>query len=269
MRAPELAAPYNAVTAVSVERTLPRNLFLSVSAEYNRGVHLLRSRNLNAVLPETGAKSFPSEGHIYQLESTGTSTYKNLRISMRQRFSIFNVTGTYTLASSYTDVDGPLNLPMNNYDLRAEWGRAAGIEKHSFNTAINARLPFDVYLTTNITANSGSPYNITTGKDDNGDGQTNDRPAGVPRNIADGPRFFNLGFNFSKAFRLGGFSSAGGRGERDTAGPQISLFVNLQNALNMTNPGAPSGVRTSPFFGKSTNGASGPREIEAGMRFQF
>ena len=33
-----------------------------------------------------------------------------------------------------------------------------------------------------LTANSGAPYSITTGRDDNRDGLANDRPAGVPRN---------------------------------------------------------------------------------------
>jgi hypothetical protein len=272
VRAPDLVAPYNAITSVSFERTLPANLFLTISAEYNRGVKLLRSRNLNAPLPGTGLKPFPEEGHIYQLESTGKSEYKNVRVSMRQRFSIFNVTGAYTLASANGDVDQPFVLPSNNYDLRADWGRTGFLQKHSFNTAINARLPLDVYLTTSITANSGSRYNVTTGKDDNGDGQTNDRPAGVARNSANGPRFFNVGFNLSKAFRLGGSSVPAGSGRRSGdsgGGAQMSVFLNANNALNMTNPGTPSGVMTSPFFGRSFSAASGPREIAAGLRFQF
>lgn len=270
-RDPNLVAPYDVSSSISFERTLPANLFLTISSDYNRGFRLLRSRNLNAPLPETGLKPFPDEGHIYQLESTGRSTYKNFRISMRQRFSIFNITARYTLASGYADADQPFDLPANNYDLKSHWGRSGSVEKHSFNTSINSRLPFDVYLTTVVNANSGSPYNITTGKDDNGDGQTNDRPAGIQRNSEDGPRFFNVSFNLSKAFRLGG-GEATGRGQRRGAdsggGYQLSVFLNATNALNMTNPGTPSGVMTSPFFGRSSDGSS-PREIEAGLRFQF
>jgi hypothetical protein len=272
VRAPDLVAPYNVVSSISLERTLPSNLFVSVTAEYYRGLHLFRSRNLNAPLPGTGIKPFPDDGHIYQMESTGKLTYKSLRFAMRQRFSIFNITGSYAFASAYGDTDQQFTLPANNYDLKAEWGRANFVEKHSFNTAINARMPLDVYVTTNISANTGNPYNITTGKDDNGDGQTNDRPAGIARNSADGPRYFNVGFNFSKAFSLGGSSGSGGpngRGGEGGGGSQLSVFVNLNNALNMTNPGTPSGVMTSTFFGTSTSAATGPREIEAGMRYQF
>jgi hypothetical protein len=266
VRDDNLVAPYNVSSSVSFERTLPANLFIAISSDYNRGVHLLRSRNINAPYPGSGIKPFPDEGHIYQLESTGKSVYKNLRFSMRQRFSVFNITGTYTLAAGSNEVDQPFDLPADNYDLKREWGRANSVQRHSFNTSVNSRLPFDVYLTTIVTANSGRPYDITTGKDDNVDGQTTDRPPGVARNSGIGPRFFNVSFNFSKAFRLGGASANQGR--LGAGGSQLSVFLNANNALNMTNPGTPSGVMTSPFFGRSFNG-SASREFEAGMRFQF
>ena len=48
----------------------------------------------------------------------------------------------------------------------------------------------------------------------------------------------------------------------------MNIFANLNNAFNMTHPGTPSGVMTSPFFGRSFS-ASQPREIEVGMRYQF
>jgi len=42
----------------------------------------------------------------------------------------------------------------------------------------------------------------------------------------------------------------------------------MSNAFNTVNLGTPSGVMTSPFFGKSTSAAN-PHEIEVGIRFQF
>jgi hypothetical protein len=62
-------------------------------------------------------------------------------------------------ASAFNDVDGAFSLPSNNYDLRADWGRASFLQKQ-FNTGVNSRLPFDVYLTTSVSVNSGSPYNV-------------------------------------------------------------------------------------------------------------
>jgi hypothetical protein len=108
--------------------------------------------------------------------------------------------------------------------------------------------------------NNGNPYSITTGKDDNGDGITNDRPTGMPRLTEIGPTYRVVSFNISKSFRVGKSSN------NDAS--SLNLFANMNNAFNTVNPGTPSGVLTSPFFGKSTR-ASNPREIEVGMRFQF
>jgi hypothetical protein len=124
---------------------------------------------------------------------------------------------------------------------------------------VNSRLPYGVFLTTSISINNGNPYSITTGKDDNGDGITNDRPPGMPRLTEIGPTYRAIGFNISKAFRVG---------SNKNGSSNLNLFANMSNAFNTVNPGTPSGVLTSPFFGKSTS-ASNPREIEVGTRFQF
>ncbi len=134
--------------------------------------------------------------------------------------------------------------------------------RHRFDAGVNSRLPWDVYLTTTINARSGQYYTVTTGKDDNGDGAINDRPPGVPKNSEVGPHFFNISFNFSKAFELNR------NGSNAVSSPQVNVFANLNNAFNMTHPGTPSGVMTSSFFGRSFN-ATEPRTIEVGMRFQF
>lgn len=271
---PTLANQYYASAAVSLERSLPGNLFVSIGVDYNRGIHLPRSRNLNAPLPDTGQKPFPNEGHIFQMQSSGVGTHKNLKLNMRQRFSIFSVTSNYTLNSTRND-DGNggnagtqgqgFELPSNSYNLKADWGPTGITQTHIFNAGVNSRLPLDVYLNTSIVARTGNVYSVTTGRDDNRDGAVNDRPANFTRNSETGPGFFNVSFNVSKAFRL----SRSPQGAPDAAaGPQMNIFANLNNALNMTHPGTPSGVMTSPFFGRSFN-AIEPREIEMGIRFQF
>ena len=49
---------------------------------------------------------------------------------------------------------------------------------------LNTSLPKNIRLGLSGTARGGTPYNITTGRDDNGDTVFNDRPAGVGRNSA-------------------------------------------------------------------------------------
>ena len=267
---PSLEAPYYISSQISVERTLPANLFISVSVDHNRGLHLMRWRDINAPLPVTHVKPFPNEGPIIQRDSRGFAKHTNFKVNLRQRFSIFNVTATYNYYSGFNDEPTPQTTVLSdNYNMWSDWGRA-NTPRHTFTTSVNSRLPLDVYLTSKLTAKTGNHYNVTTGKDDNGDGFIVDRPLGVPKNSALGPGFFDVGFNLSKAFPLGRSAVPRGstRGRDTSSGPQMNIFSNVNNALNMTHPGTLSGVMTSPFFGRPIS-ANSPREIEVGMRFQF
>ena len=276
MLEPHLKSPYYLVTQLTLERSLPKNLFVTVSYDINRGVKPGRTRDINAPLPETGIRPVPDQGQIVQLQSSGLSWQQHLKVTMRQRFSIFNVTANYTYFHGLSDQEvgarrgralGKVALPTNSYDLTQEWGNT-GRPSHMFFASLNSRLPLDVYLTTAIHATSGTYYTITTGRDDNQDGAINDRPPGVPKNSAAGPHFFDISFNISKAFDL----NLGGTSPRASnaagSGPQMNVFANLNNAFNMTHLGTPSGVMSSPFFMRSFN-ATLPRTIEVGMRFQF
>jgi hypothetical protein len=128
---------------------------------------------------------------------------------------------------------------------------------------VNTRLPLGIFLTGVVTANSGRAYTITTGRDDNNDTQVNDRPPGVGRFTERGPAYFTTDFNISKAVFLRTAQAGGG-----VSRANVNVFVNMTNAFNRTNLGNPSGVLSSPNFGKSTS-ADNPREVEAGVRFQF
>ena len=94
-------------------------------------------------------------------------------------------------------------------------------------------------------------------RDDNRDGNVNDRPPGVPPNSVVGPKYLDFDFNISKAFFFQG-----------SGGPNVNVFANMTNAFNHVHYGTPSGVLTSPNFGRSTS-ATEPRQIEIGLRFQF
>ncbi len=286
--APDFLSGYYFSSLISVEQSLPANLFLTVSFDYNRGLKMRRMRNTNAPLPGTlsdehpdGIRPVPEEGDILQLESSGLSIHKNFKVRLRQRFSIFNINVDYSGNVGHSDGDGR-RLPANSYDLRGDWGRAGLRQTHRLNASVNSRLPWDVYLTTVVNFTSGDMYSITTGKDNNRDGEFTDRPAlatdltrpGVVitdfgafdldpepgqailvRNSETGPNSLTWGFNLSKALELAGRS-------------RVSVFANLSNAFNMTNLGTPSGTLSSKNFGLSTS-ASSPRRIQAGMRYQF
>lgn len=135
-----------------------------------------------------------------------------------------------------------------------------------------------------------TPYNVTTGFDNNGDTNLNDRPAGVRRNNARGAGRFDLSTRLSWGFGFGtvketgpggpqvrvvrGDSDAGdilGMGGMPGGKPtryHMEFFLQATNLLNRSNLANFVGVQTSPFFGRATAALPG-RRIETGLRFTF
>ena len=109
--------------------------------------------------------------------------------------------------------------------------------------------------------NSGRPYNITTGFDDNGDSVVNDRPEGVRRNTGRGPNFASLDFRLSKWF---GYRRQGS----DQQLFAIEVAAEATNLFNRVNLAEFNGIQTSPFFGHA-NAAHNPRQIMAQITFYF
>jgi hypothetical protein len=230
-RTDDLANPYNVTTSIALEKTLTAGLGMTLSWDSQRGVHLYRSRNINAPLPGLDVRPDASKGNIYQLESTGLSRSNNFTVSMRNQLRgkiNAQMFGSYTLGFNKNNTDGAFSYPVNSYDMQGEWGRSPQDTRHRFNTGAQFRLPWNVSMMTQINWTSSRPYNITTGKDDNGDFTINDRPtyaalcasalsAGlggfdcanpsdqvIGRNLGKGPGQFNVQMGLQKTIRLFG-----------------------------------------------------------------
>ena len=206
VRSADLVTPYSANTSISLERSLPKNIGLTVSWDTVRGIHRYRSRNLNAPPPDKpGVRPDPTVGNLYQLESTAFSRSNNLTLGFRETLRNhwnLNLFGNYTLGWSRNDTDGPFSTPMNNYDLRSEWGRSPEDARHRFFTGTGFTLPGGINVNSNVSFNTGRAYNITTGRDDNLDTVVNDRPVGISRNSGLGPRIMVVNMNLQKVVRL-------------------------------------------------------------------
>jgi hypothetical protein len=162
---------------------LPKGLIGSFSYTNTTGIHQFRLRNINAPFPGTDVRPNPAEGNLYQIESTARSTYNGFFFGLQRRFSQrLSFFANYALSWTKSDADSPTSLPVNNYDLRPEWGRAFTDRRHNFSTILNLTLPRGFRVTSIVNAFSGRPYSIRTGNDDNGDFEINDRPAGINRN---------------------------------------------------------------------------------------
>lgn len=194
---------------------------------------------------------------------------------------------SYTWSRSRDETDGPTSVPADARDLASEWGPSLDDVRHRvtalFVTPIVRRVRFGV----SMRLQSGLPYNVTTGGDDNGDTTSNDRPPGVTRNSARGVGQADVNTRISWTIGFGRRPSTGGtptvlartKGDGDAlaafgSAPDVTKRYNVEvyaqafNLLNRVNVTTYSGVVTSPVFGQPIAVAP-PRRMEFGARLRF
>jgi hypothetical protein len=286
---PDLQIPYIMQASVGLE-TNPFKLFrLMTNYQYQRGVHLLHGRNLNAPVPGVGRPD-PTTGNITNIESSAYQSNHRLMVGVGPAKFVngffWNV--NYLLMKNTNEADSPLGLPANNFNLQADRGPAASDLRHLFSGFMSRRLKKGFGISAIFQITSALPYNVTTGFDNNLDTVINDRPPGVSRNSARGASRWEIGsrVNWGKDFGpeqqpVGGPQvrmvriGAGGDGAAppsigmgSTKKYRIEFYLQAFNLLNHTNLGVFNGVQTSPYFAQATS-AQPPRRLEVGTRFNF
>jgi len=293
MLAENMISPMRAMAIVGLSQQFSANFGSNITYNRSRGYDRFRGRNINA--PLNGVRPDPSLGNVTQVESTANmrgqmfSAGVNYNVPARGMFLFAN----YAWMKQENDTDGAFSVPADSYHPDAEWGPAAGVARHNLSGMLTAALTKVLKINLGATWRSGTPYNITTGRDDNGDGVFNDRPAGVGRNTALTAATWDVNARVSYAFGFGQRQASGAPGTptmivHRVGGPvgggadvasgfgggaeekrlRFEFFASASNLLNHVNPVSYSGVMTSPFFGTAT--ASLPaRRIDLGVRLGF
>jgi hypothetical protein len=181
-------------------------------------------------------------------------------------------------------VDPGLNSPQSTYSTQGETARVEWSRNNYCSLTGNLILPQKVELDTQFDAGDGPHYSVTTGTDNNGDGNFNDRPAyasapgpgvystrfglltnntvngDVPRDIGIMPGPIHLNLNLSRAFILN---------PADKDRPRTVTFnARSANLLNHTNVTAVNAVLASSSIGQPI-AAETARRIEVGVRLSF
>lgn len=273
--APDLGAPYLFMASVSFERELWHRSHISVEYQRLRGVHLLRTRNINAPLDPaifgfefTGRRVNPNFHDIHQVESSASSRSSALKVTFKGRLGKwFKGMAQYTYSSATDDTMGPLVAPENNWNLAPELGRSSFDLRHRFSYAGTFELPFNFRFGSVISMASGRPFDITTGFDDNGDQNPYDRPPGGTRNTALGPPIAQLDVRFTKLFRVPTlFKHKAGKAERKTMNFEVSF--DAFNVLNHPNTPAIVGELGSQIFGQAST-ANISRTLQLSVKYSF
>jgi hypothetical protein len=269
---------------------------------WTRGSDTLRSVNVNA--PVDGERPDSTVGNVSEIQSTGRRASDRLTLGFNarhQRLRLFtNV--MYQLQSTRNFADSATSLPSDSNNPDLDWGPSAQDIRHRLFFMVNTPIWFGVRAGLNVQLSSAAPYNITTGRDDNGDTVFNDRPEGVGRNSARGASQINANLRLNRAIGFGGASAGppmmppppgggggggalnqrgpGGGGPGGGDGPQmvvmeggnsryrLDFYAQISNLFNNVNYNTFVGNQLSPFFGQATSAAPA-RRIELGVSLGF
>ncbi len=272
-----------------VDHSLPGGWDVQGTFYWIRGWNFARSPNVNSPLngQPNGPRSGPANLNILQLQNSGSMKGDIEFVSVNQhKLKWFGIFVGYARVDLRDDANNDeFFAPQSAFTNAGEYARRTQQDQHQIFGSGNLHLPGKIDVDSNYYVGSGNPFNITTGFDNNGDGNFNDRPAyaragdpnavqtsyglltatggtgALPRNTGTMPFRVYLDGNVSRSFILTPHAVK----ER-----LQTLAVNLRSAnlLNHTNVRQAGGVLGSPLFGRAYQADSG-RRVEVGVRYSF
>jgi hypothetical protein len=237
---PDLTAYTSVRGSLSVEHQINKNYRFSISYSFGRITNAIRTVNINAPLggtynpadPTSGVRPLgKSAGNILESQSNGYNRYQQLNFNFNGTlFKKIGFYASYNLGKTKSIDNGSSGSPLDAYDFSNEWSRGNYDVRHRFYTYFNWQNKTGWSINSFIIGSSGSPFNITTGHDTNGDNAFSERPAFatdltkrgvvitpygaldpnpsvgqriIPRNFGQGPAFFSVNMGASKTWKFG------------------------------------------------------------------
>ncbi|HEY1525313.1 MAG TPA: carboxypeptidase regulatory-like domain-containing protein [Candidatus Angelobacter sp.] len=266
---PGLRTPYTVQFAGSVERQVTKTATLTGTYLHSHGVHQLFSSVLN---PGSLTGSIAPQ---YQFESGGIFNQNQLIVNFNvragTRLTIFSF---YMFSHANSDTAGANSFPSDpTKGIAADYGRAAFDVRQRLFFGGTVALPHGFRVSPFMVANSGAPFNITTGTDLNGDSIFNDRPAFA--NGATGPGIVDTSFGSFNTTPLPGQaiipSNFGTSPAQFTLNMRLSKTIGIGPKLEAANPNpqrqgqdgqhgqhVPGGGRPGPGGMGGPRGGGGP-----------
>ncbi len=179
IRASSLSQPIIQQASLGLERPLTSWAGLRLDYMMTRGTNSLRSVNVNA--PVDGVRPDPTAGNITEIQASGDRASDRLTVAVNARHPRLRLFSNvmYQLQSSRNHADSATSLPSDSTNPDADWGPSAQDVRHRLFVMFNTPLWYGVRAGFNMQVASATPYNVTTGTDDNRDTVFNDRPLSV------------------------------------------------------------------------------------------
>ena len=276
---------------VGIERELVGDFSLGADYVFADTVNDHRRVNRNIPQPPIGFDAWgrglydgsridPAYNQFQVEESSARRRYHAGTFSLRKRLSNrYQFQAFYTLSNLKTDDDnerdssGFRNTQPENLD--ADWADSENDLRHRLVASAVFDLPMNFVFSTLLQTNSGRPYRVLSGRDSNGDRNTNDyaviddtnraraEAAGLDledglqaRNTARQPKAFLMDIRLSKLFDFGRPGS-------------LELLFEMFNVFNNANRLTTNESIGSPNFGFLNIVGNDPRQIQLGVRYRW
>jgi hypothetical protein len=287
--APSYNSNQTAMAEIGANKTFPFGFTLSSNLIYIHGWHQERTLNVNAPLNGSPTGARPGAANLDILQLQGSAHYGGdiefAGIGNQKLKAVQFFVGAVRIHILSDTDDNAFFSPQSSATNAGEYALETGNSLWQNFANLDVHLPGKIVVGTNYYGNGNSPFNITTGFDNNGDGNFNDRPrfalpgqAGaiatpfgnlvasggtgvLARNIASLPWSFHVDSNIQRVFTLT---------RNSKADHQQTLTANIRssNLLNHSNVTGEGGVLGSPLF-LVPYAADKGRRFEGGLRYSF
>lgn len=270
--AKKLIGGFSLVLSITTGTTFRQSVIHNVNAPF--------AGTFNPRDPQASLRPSPEAGAVYGTFSNGKS--EKTRLSAQLQFpnkGKLYAYLSYNFIKSKNNVVSGSSAPFDPYDFSRESAPGTADGMHSLNGYSSYQLPRGFSVGGSYTFRTGGRFNIITGRDTNGDGFFNERPAFaadlsksgsiltkygildpnpapgailIPRNLGRGSKYFSVDANISKTFGFGGDSAAG----KKPAKRSLNFSLDIYNLFNTINRSDPIGNMSSPNFLRVINGAT-------------
>ena len=309
-----LDTPYSVESSLGAEVAVGTGGAAQLELVRARGHHLPLMRDLNPVIgvrscagpdpanPDpkfrdscTPVHAASPPGSIAAITTEGESWYTGATLGWRWRGKTSWYQASYTWSRAEDlgpdPLKGGIYLPPDSVNLSGERGPSDADRRHRIVISGASALPWMGLRASGVVQlSSPVPFNVTTGRDDNLDGITTDRPPGVGRNTGEdtplgpvnevrasenelrairsqpllapvtslhAPAFYQIDLRVSKPF-----AARDGRTKGE-------MYLQIFNLLDRFNGGPVEGRAISPDFGRPIGLAGPPRTMELGLRLGY
>ncbi len=283
----EFETPYQSLFNITVSKKMPKGFTLNTTFSRGKTLRQAFTQNINAPLagtynplnPSAAVRPFGNVGNIYETRSVGQATTNriNINLGFPQSQKLFaNLRYSYT--RSKNNVVSGSGSSFDPYDFSEEFAPTSFDGVHSAGGYYYFTLPHKIYLGGDFSISTGTKFNITTGRDANGDGFYSERPSFasdlnkpglistqygildpnpspndklIPRNLGRGKTIFIFNSSISKTF---GFNED--KKNKKPPKQTIGFSLRMNNVFNIVNKGTPIGNMASPNFLRSLSAYS-------------